>query len=433
MLVTLTLVSTHISLFRTDGVRTSQQCVCIYAAVYSQTLTAISIFKYVNIVCIIQVHKASRPQSEFCCIIPYLLFDLRSNRSKPWPPPATCARTATDQHAAPNVVSARALALLEQHRLCQRPELRPSQCNAADVSSVDVGSVPRPASDGRVEHHQSDDVAAAMAAALRLIELTLAAVPPPPPTGPESPGGGLQLQGSWGWSFLLGVGFLFVLYCLAGCCRASSHGRSGVAALPHADFWRSLPELVGDGVRFAMGEEPEGPTERRGSRTIAGLGQDDEYYAQDNGQEYVPIGGGSVRTTRSPAATGCCNASPPSCHLTNPHCWSFAAAHAGRLRWQEPVTGRGESRRPQRAAGQPRLERARRAAPAAKLARRGGPETASRRRRRRRRRRRGGRVAEPKDQGHTAGGAGRAGAESCRVGEFRRLGCAMDAQCRGSG
>ena len=37
-------------------VRTSQQCVCIYTAVYSQTLTAISIFKYVNIVCIIQVH-----------------------------------------------------------------------------------------------------------------------------------------------------------------------------------------------------------------------------------------------------------------------------------------------------------------------------------------------------------------------------------------
>ena len=56
MLVTLTLVSTHISLFRTDGVRTSQQCVCICTAVYSQTLTAISIFKYVNIVCTIQVH-----------------------------------------------------------------------------------------------------------------------------------------------------------------------------------------------------------------------------------------------------------------------------------------------------------------------------------------------------------------------------------------
>ena len=54
--VTLTLVSTHISLFRTDGVSTSQQCVCIYTAVYSQTLTAISIFKYVNVVCIIQVH-----------------------------------------------------------------------------------------------------------------------------------------------------------------------------------------------------------------------------------------------------------------------------------------------------------------------------------------------------------------------------------------
>ena len=45
------------SLFRTDGVRTSQQCVCI--SVYSQTLTAISIFKYNNIVCIIQVHTSN--------------------------------------------------------------------------------------------------------------------------------------------------------------------------------------------------------------------------------------------------------------------------------------------------------------------------------------------------------------------------------------
>ena len=44
----------------TDGVRTSQQCVCIYTAVYSQTLTAISIFKYVNIICIIQVHTAHK-------------------------------------------------------------------------------------------------------------------------------------------------------------------------------------------------------------------------------------------------------------------------------------------------------------------------------------------------------------------------------------
>ena len=35
-------------------------CVCIYTAVYCQTLTAIiSIFKYVNIVCIIQVHNRS--------------------------------------------------------------------------------------------------------------------------------------------------------------------------------------------------------------------------------------------------------------------------------------------------------------------------------------------------------------------------------------
>ena len=33
-------------------------CIYIYTAVYSQTLTAISIFKYDNIVCIIQVHTS---------------------------------------------------------------------------------------------------------------------------------------------------------------------------------------------------------------------------------------------------------------------------------------------------------------------------------------------------------------------------------------
>ena len=53
-----TCLNSHLS-FRTDEVRTSQKCVCIYTAVYSQTLTAISIFKYVNIVCIIQVHTRS--------------------------------------------------------------------------------------------------------------------------------------------------------------------------------------------------------------------------------------------------------------------------------------------------------------------------------------------------------------------------------------
>ena len=39
-----TCLNSHLS-FRTDGVRTSQKCVCIYTAVYSQTLTARSIYK----------------------------------------------------------------------------------------------------------------------------------------------------------------------------------------------------------------------------------------------------------------------------------------------------------------------------------------------------------------------------------------------------
>eukprot|EP01044_Picomonas_judraskeda_P009669 COSAG03_NODE_1191_length_4611_cov_1.818706_4_plen_85_part_01 len=66
------------------------------------------------------------------------------------------------------------------------------------------------------------------------------------PTPPHGPEGGLagDVQGSWGWSFLFGMGFLLVVYCIVGCCRGTSHGRSGAAAMPHADFWRSLPQLV---------------------------------------------------------------------------------------------------------------------------------------------------------------------------------------------
>ena len=46
----------------------STQCVCIYTAVYSQTLTAISIFKYVNIVCIIQVQIEYNSSSHRCSV-----------------------------------------------------------------------------------------------------------------------------------------------------------------------------------------------------------------------------------------------------------------------------------------------------------------------------------------------------------------------------
>ena len=124
---------------------------------------------------------------------------------------------------------------------------------------------------------------------------------PTPPPGPE---GGLagDVQGSWGWSFLFGMGFLLVVYCIVGCCRGSSRGRSGAAAMPHADFWRSLPQLVGDGVRFAMGEDIPDPRERR-QRSVAGIeSHADEYYPADYGHsaEYEPIVGGSVSSHSLP-------------------------------------------------------------------------------------------------------------------------------------
>lgn len=66
--------------------------------------------------------------------------------------------------------------------------------------------------------------------------------------------------------------------------------------MPHADFWMSLPQLVGDGVRFAMGEESPDPTDR----FVAGIARhDDEYYAEDQRDyaEYEPISGGSVSSS----------------------------------------------------------------------------------------------------------------------------------------
>lgn len=117
---------------------------------------------------------------------------------------------------------------------------------------------------------------------------------PTPPLNPEGILAG-EVQGSWGWSFLIAMGFLVAVYCAVGCCRASTHGRSGLAAMPHADFWRSLPQLVGDGVRFAMGEDIPDPRER----SVAGIaGNDDEYYAdRPDSAEYIPIAGGSVSRT----------------------------------------------------------------------------------------------------------------------------------------
>ena len=133
------------------------------------------------------------------------------------------------------------------------------------------------------------------------------ALPPPalelPP--PPSPGGGESTVGmlsdSWGWSFVVGLALLTVIYCVTGCVRRCSHGHSGLGAMPHPDFWRSLPELVADGVRFAMGKDRP-PRERRTSRAVAGIsGHDDEYYSagRRDSADYIPAGG-SVPLPLSP-------------------------------------------------------------------------------------------------------------------------------------
>lgn len=156
-------------------------------------------------------------------------------------------------------------------------------------------------------------------AVLRALQEESAKLAPPSlgaPTPPPSPDGMLadDVQGSWGWSFLIATGFLVLVYCAVGCCRGSAHGRSGLAAMPHADFWRSLPQLVGDGVRFAMGEDISGPTER----SITGIaGQDDEYYSADrqDAGEYLPIAG-SVSSHLQPSWLLLCLCRTQKCNLT---------------------------------------------------------------------------------------------------------------------
>jgi len=58
---------------------------------------------------------------------------------------------------------------------------------------------------------------------------------------------------SAGWAFLIMLMILIPLYVLGGC--AFKHyrlGASGMEACPNVEFWRDLPSLVMDGVRFTM-------------------------------------------------------------------------------------------------------------------------------------------------------------------------------------
>ena len=73
-----TCLNSHLS-FRTDGVRTSQKCVCIYTAVYSQTRTARSIYKCYNISCIIPVHKVLFGASGMYMLTPLCSRSARAN------------------------------------------------------------------------------------------------------------------------------------------------------------------------------------------------------------------------------------------------------------------------------------------------------------------------------------------------------------------
>jgi len=58
---------------------------------------------------------------------------------------------------------------------------------------------------------------------------------------------------SWGWitvGILVGV---FIIYFGAGVAfRMKKLGAQGKDAIPHLEFWESLPSLIMDGVRFSI-------------------------------------------------------------------------------------------------------------------------------------------------------------------------------------
>ncbi len=73
--------------------------------------------------------------------------------------------------------------------------------------------------------------------------------PTPAPTAAQLTKGSL----SGGWIFTIVVLVLFFAYCVVGnVWKRFTEGVVGFEAVPHIDFWRTLPRLVQDGCIFVL-------------------------------------------------------------------------------------------------------------------------------------------------------------------------------------
>ena len=60
--------------------------------------------------------------------------------------------------------------------------------------------------------------------------------------------------GNWGAPFLLATSLSFMVYLISGVVlQRQRYGLAGMESVPHIEFWRGLPSLVKDGLRFSLG------------------------------------------------------------------------------------------------------------------------------------------------------------------------------------
>jgi len=60
--------------------------------------------------------------------------------------------------------------------------------------------------------------------------------------------------GNWGAPFLLATFIGFSVYLVSGVMlQQKRHGLAGIESVPNIEFWRGLPSLVKDGMRFSLG------------------------------------------------------------------------------------------------------------------------------------------------------------------------------------
>ena len=77
----------------------------------------------------------------------------------------------------------------------------------------------------------------------------------PSSSSPSSSYGVVNSGYSYGTYFLIGLVCLTILYCVGGIYLNKKHAEEDISikeAIPHVEFWKSVPGLAADGVRFTI-------------------------------------------------------------------------------------------------------------------------------------------------------------------------------------